>query len=179
MTRQACEWNDEQVETLTQLWMAGITCAKIAEQIDGATRNAVIGKVSRLGLPPRRSGGQPGQGGGNFNRKPRKPRKPKAKPKAKLARIFVPKPKPIPVHFTADTWEPLPGSNPATLEHLTGCKWPVSDPFAPVGSVDLFCNCAADGPYCAEHRARSVGKGTDGERSAIRVASTYVMKEAA
>ena len=34
------------------------------------------------------------------------------------------------------------------------CKWPVNDP-AP-GEVHLFCGEAADGSYCAHHKARSI-----------------------
>ena len=35
------------------LWAAGLTCAQIAAQMGGVSRNAVIGKRVRLGLPDR------------------------------------------------------------------------------------------------------------------------------
>ena len=50
-------WNDERVNTLKKLWAEGHSASQIAKQLGGVTRNAVIGKVHRLGLsaPPRRA----------------------------------------------------------------------------------------------------------------------------
>jgi GcrA cell cycle regulator len=45
-------WTEERIEQLTRLWEEGITTAEIGRQI-GVTKNAVIGKVHRLGLVPR------------------------------------------------------------------------------------------------------------------------------
>lgn len=42
-------WTPEQIETLTNLWNAGISSNKIADKL-GVTRNSVMGKISRLGL---------------------------------------------------------------------------------------------------------------------------------
>lgn len=60
---------------------------------------------------------------------------------------------------TTSAWSPLPGSSPVTLEHMTGCKWPVSDPFGPRGTPDLFCNCepAQGSSYCPAHALRAGG----------------------
>lgn len=46
-------WTDEKVEKLKELWAAGQTANQIASVITGVTRNAVIGKVHRLGLSNR------------------------------------------------------------------------------------------------------------------------------
>jgi GcrA cell cycle regulator len=47
-------WSAERIARLTALWAEGRTCAEIARALgDGTTRNAVIGKVHRLQLPPR------------------------------------------------------------------------------------------------------------------------------
>lgn len=47
-------WTPELVEKLKQLWLAGHSCSQIAAQLGHCiSRCAVIGKVSRLGLPPR------------------------------------------------------------------------------------------------------------------------------
>lgn len=47
-------WTDERVELLKKLWAEGLSCSVIADRMGGyLTRNAVIGKVSRLGLPGR------------------------------------------------------------------------------------------------------------------------------
>src|SRR6266567_4728419 len=45
-------WTPERIEQLTALWEQGITTAEIGRRI-GVTKNAVIGKVHRLGLVPR------------------------------------------------------------------------------------------------------------------------------
>lgn len=189
MTRQACAWTDEQIETLTRLWADGLSCSLIGEAM-GITRNAVIGKVHRLKLPKRRTTDRiSGWKWMNVSKRSKwqsqrattRAERAKPKPKVKLQRVSVPKPKPQPVEFTADVWEPLAWATPVTLEHVTGCRWPASDPFAPVGSVDLFCNCKPlEGKsYCPEHQARSTGKGTAGEKSAVSWGKNYAMKEAA
>ena len=46
-------WNDERVELLKKLWAEGLSASQIAGRLGGVTRNAVIGKVHRLGLSGR------------------------------------------------------------------------------------------------------------------------------
>ena len=47
-------WTDEQVELLRQLWLDGKSASQISGQLGhGLSRNAVIGKVHRLGLAGR------------------------------------------------------------------------------------------------------------------------------
>src|SRR5262245_23827496 len=46
-------WTDERVETLKKLWTEGLSASQIAAELGGVTRNAVIGKVHRLGLAGR------------------------------------------------------------------------------------------------------------------------------
>src|SRR5205823_14144104 len=46
-------WTDERVETLKRLWAEGLSASQIAAALGGVTRNAVIGKVHRLGLSGR------------------------------------------------------------------------------------------------------------------------------
>jgi GcrA cell cycle regulator len=45
-------WTPERIECLTRLWEEGVTTAEIGRRI-GVTKNAVIGKVHRIGLVPR------------------------------------------------------------------------------------------------------------------------------
>ncbi len=51
-------WTDERVETLRKMWTDGQSASQIAKELGGVTRNAVIGKVHRLGLS-NRTGGAP------------------------------------------------------------------------------------------------------------------------
>ena len=46
-------WTDERVETLKRMWTEGQSASQIAKELGGVTRNAVIGKVHRLGLSNR------------------------------------------------------------------------------------------------------------------------------
>ncbi len=54
-------WTDERVEKLKEFWGEGMSASQIAKQLGGVTRNAVIGKVHRLGLSHRGTA-EPGRG---------------------------------------------------------------------------------------------------------------------
>lgn len=43
------EWTDERTQTLTTMWKAGHSASEIAEEI-GTTRNAILGRIFKLGL---------------------------------------------------------------------------------------------------------------------------------
>ena len=49
-------WTDERIERLKKLWSEGLSASQIAAELGGVTRNAVIGKVHRLGLSNRIGG---------------------------------------------------------------------------------------------------------------------------
>lgn len=46
-------WTDERVELLKKMWAEGNSASQIAKELGSVTRNAVIGKVHRLGLSSR------------------------------------------------------------------------------------------------------------------------------
>ena len=73
-------WTDDRVETLKKMWGEGQSASQIAKELGGVTRNAVIGKVHRLGLSNRATTGTAA--------------KTEAKPKAKPAPKVEAKPKP-------------------------------------------------------------------------------------
>ncbi|MEI9928559.1 MAG: GcrA family cell cycle regulator, partial [Sphingomonas sp.] len=54
-------WTDERIETLKKMWNSGLTATQIAEELGGVSRNAVIGKAHRLGLPARPSPVKPNE----------------------------------------------------------------------------------------------------------------------
>jgi len=49
-------WTDERVELLKKMWAEGKSASQIAKELGSVTRNAVIGKVHRLGLASRIAG---------------------------------------------------------------------------------------------------------------------------
>ncbi|WP_040507307.1 GcrA family cell cycle regulator [Gluconobacter morbifer] len=48
------DWTDETIARLRELWSQGLSTAEIGRQLS-ITKNAVVGKAHRLGLPPRPS----------------------------------------------------------------------------------------------------------------------------
>src|SRR5210317_279720 len=85
-------WTDERVELLKKMWGEGQSASQIAKELGGVTRNAVIGKVHRLGLSNRTSSG--GAAAAPAAKAPAR-EKPSAQPKpaAKPAAAAAPKPK--------------------------------------------------------------------------------------
>lgn len=147
-------WTEDRVATLSKLWAEGLSASQIAKQLGGVTRNAVIGKVHRLGLSGRAKPSRP---------KPTKtasgPRtSPKPKPARKTARATKPAAaKPAPAALPVSNEPPLEAvelkdGSYATILTLTEhmCKWPIGDP-----SSDEFRFCGRktdpDEPYCKAH----------------------------
>lgn len=79
-------WTSETTQTCVELWLEGHSSALIASRM-GISRNAIIGKMHRLGL----SKGTPGQARFQINRKPgprpSRPKKPRLSPKTGLLRL--------------------------------------------------------------------------------------------
>ncbi len=148
-------WTDERVEMLKKLWADGLSASQVAKQLGGVTRNAVIGKVHRLGLSGRATPSRP------------------ARPRTQTARTMPPlrgRPDPLvaerrvedvrsaaPIIERAEiarveAEEVIDPAKRATVLTLTEhtCKWPIGDPGRPGFH---FCGRGADSnsPYCAEH----------------------------
>ena len=50
----ASVWNEQRLESLKRLWAEGLSITRIGLEI-GVSRNAVVGKAHRMGLPRRQS----------------------------------------------------------------------------------------------------------------------------
>ena len=93
-------WTDDRVERLRKMWADGNSASQIANALGGVTRNAVIGKVHRLGLSGRDRTGTGAAARKAATPKPRaKPRTPRApkpisRPAAAVARKTAPESKP-------------------------------------------------------------------------------------
>jgi len=146
-------WTDERVETLKKLWADGLSASQIAAELGGITRNAVIGKVHRLGLSGRAktpSSSLP---------RPRKPRAPsqifrsmRAAMRGNTALATHP------VYEAEVEPEPellenvIPIGQRCSILELTEdkCHWPIGDP----GHPDFFfCGgkTTIGMPYCGYH----------------------------
>ncbi|MDF1670368.1 MAG: GcrA family cell cycle regulator [Roseovarius sp.] len=87
-------WSDERVELLKKMWGEGQSASQIAKELGGVTRNAVIGKVHRLGLSNRSGTGKSADASkAKADAKPAaKPRAKPSKPAAKPAAAEAPAP---------------------------------------------------------------------------------------
>src|SRR5690348_4146574 len=110
-------WTDERVELLKKLWQDGLSASQIAKQLGGVTRNAVIGKVHRLGLSGRAAPSKPARP--QF-KTPRPVRVASATPSAPR-RIAEPSPMPQPVTRYVDE---TPGTATVLTLGAHMCKWP-------------------------------------------------------
>ncbi len=142
-------WTDERVEMLKKLWADGLSASQIAAELGGITRNAVIGKVHRLGLSGRTKSPS------SAAPRPRKPRthmlrvsRPAMRGNTALAHAY---------EYEVEA-EPglvdnvIPIGQRRTLLELTEetCRWPIGDPG---GSDFFFCGgqSVPGLPYCAYH----------------------------
>ncbi|MCK0196026.1 GcrA cell cycle regulator [Ancylobacter sp. 6x-1] len=147
-------WTDERVELLKRLWAEGLSASQIAAELGGVTRNAVIGKVHRLGLSGRaKTVAAPAP-------RPRKarptvsaPLRPRPMVQGNVALAVAPE---------MDEAEPevaeepvanvVPMGQGCTILDLTefSCRWPVGDP----GKADFhYCGSRTMTglPYCSYH----------------------------
>jgi GcrA cell cycle regulator len=136
-------WTDERVELLKKLWQDGLSASQIAKQLGGVTRNAVIGKVHRLGLSGRAAPSKPAR---TVFKAPRPARPMTAAPSAPR-RIAEPvmNVQPAPVRYVDEA----PGTATVLTLGAHMCKWPIGDP-----ALDNFTFCgrrSGEGPYCVEH----------------------------
>jgi GcrA cell cycle regulator len=141
-------WTDERVSTLKKLWLEGLSASQIAKQLGGVTRNAVIGKVHRLGLSGRAAPSQPARPVFKAQRvaRPAAPA-PQQQPIRRAVVVAPAATLPEPIHRIEQ-----PGSATVLTLGAHMCKWPIGDP-----SSDGFSFCGRrtgnteDGPYCNEH----------------------------
>ena len=158
-------WTEERVELLKKLWQDGLSASQIAAELGGVTRNAVIGKVHRLGLSGR---GQPT----TSIKRQRRATAPVARqnrPSITVGNLAL---QPQLETISEPDYRQrrdvvIPIAKRLTIEMLTErtCKWPIGDP----GKEDFhFCgNDSLDGvPYCEYHS--SVAYQTPDPRRRIR-----------
>ncbi|MCP5412200.1 MAG: GcrA cell cycle regulator [Alphaproteobacteria bacterium] len=132
-------WSEDRVEQLKTLWTEGLSASQIARALGGVTRNAVIGKVHRLGLAGRAS--------------PSRSERP---------RVAMPhKPPAVRAHTPAAPVveeDPLllDDGNFATVLTISDrmCRWPIGDP---AGSEFHFCGRSpkSGSPYCEAHARKA------------------------
>ena len=150
-------WTDERVELLRQLWLDGKSASQISTQLGhGVTRNAVIGKVHRLGLAGRAKAPSSAAASPRAASAPRmspRPASSGARTMVRGANALALSAEPAldmrPVFQEDDIVVPM--SLRVTIVDLKEamCRWPLGDP---TSSEFRYCGSpAASGPYCAHH----------------------------
>lgn len=122
------QWNEKRLEKLKKLWELGLPISQIGEKL-GVSRNAIAGKVHRMGLPKRQS---PIANNGNKSGASTARRKPEAMPILNRSDL------PLKLALRNITWS------------RSKCSWPIGDP----QSTDFhFCgdNVVTGKPYCNDH----------------------------
>ncbi len=146
-------WTDERVELLRKLWTEGLSASQIAHELaNGITRNAVIGKVHRLGMSGRIKAAS------SVSSRPRmksmrpvhsRPSTPIMRGNTALALRQQPMEAPQPIEEIV-----IPISEMVTILELKEamCRWPVGDPTT---AEFRFCGAKkstnAPSPYCPYH----------------------------
>lgn len=154
--RREAPWTDAEVAELKKLWAKGLSAGQCAKHLPGYSRNAVIGKIHRLGLA-----GLSGRAVA-AKRNPRQPAPERGKrPPATSARPRTTVPRSAP---PVETAEPLPicreveipiGQRKRLVDlEACDCRWPIGDP----QSADFhFCGYQKlhGSPYCEMHSQRA------------------------
>ncbi|MET0181782.1 MAG: GcrA family cell cycle regulator [Caulobacterales bacterium] len=138
-------WTDERVSLLRKLWTEGLSASQIAKQLGGVTRNAVIGKVHRLGLAGRATPSRPAK-------RPVRVARPRPAASPTAPRLRPPMAPGLPPVIIPHL-EPLPLDNGQNVTVLTltdrMCKFPIGDP---TDADFAFCGRdSCNGPYCSDH----------------------------
>lgn len=154
-------WNDERVELLKKLWSEGLSASQIAGRLGEVTRNAVIGKVHRLGLSGRATTSR------MKSHRPRARAAAAANAKGRMVNKarFATNGNPLVRQLYQPDAEPfipaveelvIPLKERKTIQSLTecSCRWPIGDPQAAE-----FHFCGKDKvtglPYCEFHARRA------------------------
>jgi GcrA cell cycle regulator len=136
-------WTEERLELLKSRFAQGLTCREIADDI-GVSRNAVIGKLSRLNLSREKSGDPP---------RPARKDAPKGRRRGSMPRLQYRVLQAVYAEpLAAADDEPIANGHCCSLLELSEerCRWPISTP----GAADFcFCgNTPIEGlPYCPGH----------------------------
>jgi GcrA cell cycle regulator len=152
-------WNETRDNKLRKMLADGCSASEIASGIGGCTRNAVLGRVHRLGLASKYT----------RNGKRTLSVKAKLRVRKKAGKPFTFVTAPNMVRSPPMEPEPLPlpaaddkariSSIKLDIQH---CRWPVGDPVTVGPHEPLFCGLDRKGPpgmpvspYCDGHHARA------------------------
>lgn len=144
-------WDDARIEQLKKLWADGLSASQIAAELGGVTRNAVIGKVHRLGLSGRAKAKPQPAARPRVKTVVKAPRAPSIAVRGNLAVVAYAESEPE-VMLKPREMVVIPISRRISIMELREgvCRWPLGDPLQPD-----FAYCGADSgvgrTYCEGH----------------------------
>ena len=144
-------WTDERVELLKKMWAEGQSASQIAKELGAVTRNAVIGKVHRLGLSNRVGGPADGKARPDEMPEAEAPRAEAAPPRAP-APATPPRPEPRPAAAAA----PRPEAPPTNVTPLRKQIIPAGQPLPPQPSAGEISPEALASVREVEKKARKI-----------------------
>ncbi len=152
-------WTDDRVETLKRMWSEGQSASAIAKELGGVTRNAVIGKVHRLGLSnrteePEAAPAAPAPAPAPEPVAREKPAAPRAVPQPAAAPVR-PEPAPEPVAAQPEP-EPEPSTQPAFVPVPRRPIVPAGQPLPPQPSANEISPEALASVREVEKRAKKL-----------------------
>lgn len=145
-------WTDERVETLKRMWAEGQSASSIAKELGGVTRNAVIGKVHRLGLSNRNDEPEPAPAPAP---EPVVEKKADRKP-APAAQALHPEPQPEPAPPPEEVAEEEPVSQPVFTPVPRRPIVPAGQPLPPQPSANEISPEALASVREVEKRAKKL-----------------------
>jgi len=180
---EAGAWTEDRVELLKKLWSDGLSASQIAGELGSVTRNAVIGKVHRLGLSgraksPAVNSGAP-RAAAPRKAPTRSPSHPMAGPAAGMTRGANALAPQYAAEADAETQQApapsedvvVPFSERVTIMDLREymCRWPMGDPTTP---EFRFCGGRSQTgmPYCTYHARIAYQPAADRRRDRGKVA---------
>lgn len=167
-------WTDERVELLKKLWLDGHSASQIAAELGhGITRNAVIGKVHRLGLSGRdKVAAAPPQRGRATAKPVERPAPNRTMPPVRGNTALAIDTFVAPLRETKSAQDVVvPISERVTIMDLKEamCRWPLGDPSTP---EFRFCGtkAGAGATYCGPHARVAYQPSQDRRRPAQKMA---------
>lgn len=156
-------WTDERVDILKAMWAKGHSASQVAMKLGGVTRNAVIGKIYRLGLTGRAEPSGPMR---MARVKVEKlPRPKRSSDTGRAVRISVLRPEVVvpPPPRVADATL----AKPWTARKFGECAFPISGEGADTLSC---CHKANDRGYCDAHWRLMTKEVQPTKRDTMRIA---------
>lgn len=150
---EGVDWSDERVELLRKLWSDGLSASQVAAELGpGITRNAVIGKIHRLGLAERAKAPRTQRPRVATTPRPARQDRTRSVLHGDLTLAFTPH-VPAARPLASEEEAVIPVSERVALLELRErmCRWPMGDP---MNDEFRFCggkSTIGGGPYCAYH----------------------------